>query len=1102
MGGLDNISNKRFTIRVTVVGIFILATILTASIAIGLQYYFSKAMATDAAVKLYSHTANNTSGYLTQVDNRAINTTRLLSNFDDIVIDDAFNPEVRQAFAEVMQINPLFYAIYIGMPNGDFYELINLDANPNIRKQLNASHLDRWVIITISGQGGLRFREQSYLDEQFNLRVTHSEPSEYDARVRPWFVDANSQAVSKTEPYLFQHLQSPGQTYSIKLADSGAVLALDIALSSLSDYLLLQGGGAKKFEDKKIFLYKQSGELIASNQDRKTGIEIPESKPLRLTAKQQAMVENTEPILVSNETDWAPIDFAISGMPQGYSVELLNLVADMTGLELRYINGFSWKELTENYKANELDMLHSVIKTDETLLLGEFSEPFLELPYALVTQQGVPQITHIEQLNGKQVAIPTGWSIVEVIRQNYPLIEIVEMASTYAILHAVEEGAVFAALDSSIILHYTANQFFVEQIQFHEQLDFSPVELNTGLHIVMPNQDSAIIEIINLALANITPEQRQALRAKWFGEGEKQTLSTQGTVPFEALIDLASEPENQKRLIRREINGVEEFLYVTPLGEPLASSKEPLATSAEPSAGSKEPSATSKKSSAASKKPSAGSQEFFAIVVPAKQLLATSVEKVQQSILLTSICLLIILPVSWLFSSPIIRPVKLLAIENDKIKNRQYDEVKRVESNITELDELAESMMEMSSAIQAYEENQKELMESFIKLIAQAIDDKSPYTAGHCNRVPELGLMLADAAEKSQLAPFKDFKFHSADEHREFRIAAWLHDCGKITTPEYIVDKGTKLEAVYNRIHEVRMRFEVLWRDAEIDYLKRSASGSESNEFYLAELTEKRKQLTADFEFIAKANVGGEFMGQEAKARLAQLADITWQRHFDDRLGLSPVEELNLSEQASELSYPVTEPLLRDKSEHIIKRINQVEFDPKFGIKMAIPQHQYNLGELYNLTISRGTLTTEDRFKINEHVTSTIKMLENLPFPPELARVPRYASTHHETLKGTGYPRKLSAEDLSIPERILVVADIFEALTAADRPYKKAKPLSVAIDILHKMALDEHLDMDIFKLFLSSGIYLEYAHKFLVPAQINEVDVAKYLQSESMSKSA
>nr|WP_255721306.1 MULTISPECIES: HD domain-containing phosphohydrolase [unclassified Photobacterium] len=162
---------------------------------------------------------------------------------------------------------------------------------------------------------------------------------------------------------------------------------------------------------------------------------------------------------------------------------------------------------------------------------------------------------------------------------------------------------------------------------------------------------------------------------------------------------------------------------------------------------------------------------------------------------------------------------------------------------------------------------------------------------------------------------------------------------------------------------------------------------------------------------------------------------------------------------------------------------------------MQVPELQYNLGEIYNLTIKRGTLTAEDRFKINEHMISTIKMLESLPFPDDLARVPRYASTHHETMKGTGYPRKLSAKDLSTPERILVISDIFEALTAADRPYKKAKPLSVAIDILYKMALDEHIDMALFKLFLSSGVYMQYAEKFLPEKQIDKVDINKYLSS-------
>ena len=216
-----------------------------------------------------------------------------------------------------------------------------------------------------------------------------------------------------------------------------------------------------------------------------------------------------------------------------------------------------------------------------------------------------------------------------------------------------------------------------------------------------------------------------------------------------------------------------------------------------------------------------------------------------------------------------------------------------------------------------------------------------------------------------------------------------------------------------------------------------------------------------------------------------------WQRHFDDRLGLSPLEELRTPNSRQTL--PVTERLLDNKPEHIVQRVQAAIHPPELGINMDIPEHLYNLGEIYNLSISRGTLTEEDRFKINEHMISTIKMLESLPFPDELKNVPRYASTHHETMRGSGYPRKLSGEKLSIPERILAIADIFEALTAADRPYKKAKPLSAAIDIMHNMVLDNHIDRDCFELFVRDKVYLRYAREFLPADQIDDVDINKYL---------
>ena len=521
------------------------------------------------------------------------------------------------------------------------------------------------------------------------------------------------------------------------------------------------------------------------------------------------------------------------------------------------------------------------------------------------------------------------------------------------------------------------------------------------------------------------------------------------------LTALALDPYRQDQMVEVIHQGISHFAYVTPLSA------------------------------------HDGTSSYFGVLVPQVAVVGTFLDKVVLSIGITAIFLVLLLPLSWVFAGPIVRPIRQLAHENEKISAREFDQVERVDTWVKEVDELSKSMVNMVSSIETHELQQRNLMDSFIQLIAQAIDEKSPYTASHCARVPELALMLAAHASESNEQPFNHFRLDTQDQWREYQIAAWLHDCGKITTPEHIVDKGSKLETIYNRIHEVRMRFEVLWRDAEIHYWEMLHSQPQRETELRSTLQQQRQELLDDFTFIAQCNVGGEFFDDNKLARLKDLSTKTWVRNFDDQLGLSPVEELRVSSPSESL--PVTEQLLSDKPEHVIERVHSAEHAPKLGIKMEIPEHLYNLGEVYNLSVSRGTLTKEDRFKIQEHMISTIKMLDSLPFPEELKNVPRYASTHHETIRGSGYPRKLHGNELSIPEKLLAVADVFEALTASDRPYKKAKPVSVAIDILHKMVLDEHIDEDCFKLFISSRTYLEYANKFLDPEQIDAVDEAKYL---------
>ncbi len=388
---------------------------------------------------------------------------------------------------------------------------------------------------------------------------------------------------------------------------------------------------------------------------------------------------------------------------------------------------------------------------------------------------------------------------------------------------------------------------------------------------------------------------------------------------------------------------------------------------------------------------------------------------------------------------------------------------------------------------------QKRLLDSFISVLAGAIDAKSPYTGGHCQRVPELAMMLADAANKSTDGIFRDFNLDE-ERHYEMNIAALLHDCGKVTTPEYVVDKATKLETIYDRVHEIRTRFEVLKRDAEIDCLNAIIAGGEEKALR-KDLAAKLKRLDDDFAFIANANIGGEYMSDEDIARIEQIAETEWTRTLDNRIGVSH-EELRRMEAEEAVPIPAVEKLLTDRPEHIIERdkANKLPEDNRLNFKMDEPKDMYNRGEVYNLIVRRGTLTNEERYKINHHMVQTITMLDQLPFPSNLKKVPEIAGGHHETMIGTGYPRGLKKENMSLEARIMAIADIFEALTACDRPYKKAKTLSESVRILSFMKLDNHIDPDLFDLFLRSGVYLEYAEKRLMPNQIDHVEISQYLE--------
>ena len=336
----------------------------------------------------------------------------------------------------------------------------------------------------------------------------------------------------------------------------------------------------------------------------------------------------------------------------------------------------------------------------------------------------------------------------------------------------------------------------------------------------------------------------------------------------------------------------------------------------------------------------------------------------------------------------------------------------------------------------------EELFESFINLMNTAIDEKSPYTGGHCQRVPQLTMMLAEAVNEASEGPLASFSMNDKDRY-ELKIAGLLHDCGKVTTPVHVVDKATKLETIYDRIHIVDTRFEVLKRDAEIELLREKAllvaHGALRAEHDAADARhrERLRRLDEDRAFLRACNIGGEAMRESDQDRVRAIARYRW-------TDISGHEANFLSED-----------------------------------------------ELKNLTIRAGTLTGDERQVINHHIVATIKMLEALPWPRHLKNVPEYAGGHHERMDGKGYPKGLSREQMSVQARVMGIADIFEALTAKDRPYKKGKTLSESLEILGRMRLNGHVDPDLFDVFVRRKVYRRYAELFLDKEQIDEVDETK-----------
>lgn len=319
----------------------------------------------------------------------------------------------------------------------------------------------------------------------------------------------------------------------------------------------------------------------------------------------------------------------------------------------------------------------------------------------------------------------------------------------------------------------------------------------------------------------------------------------------------------------------------------------------------------------------------------------------------------------------------------------------------------------------------EKLVEAFLKSIIYAISKKSKHTAGHIKRMVEISMMISKGINQDKTV-FKNVNFDK-NELKQIKLSALVHDIGKLSIPEYIIDKSKKLEGIYDGIDSIKLRIEVIKKELEILALKGDVKPKEAKK--------EQEKLDRYFEVISSCN---------------------------SAYGYTDDDTVNLLQEMANKTY----------------RING-------SIYTVLTKK-----EAKYLSIKRGTLSEEERDIINSHAKITLDILERLKFPKKYKDIPQIAGNHHEKLNGKGYPRGLKDEEISFESRILAIADIFEALTASDRPYKKANPLSLAMKILYNMAKDGELDKELVKFFYNSGLYMEYAKKLLPKSSIDEVDIS------------
>uniref|UniRef100_UPI00049008E4 transporter substrate-binding domain-containing protein n=1 Tax=Psychromonas aquimarina TaxID=444919 RepID=UPI00049008E4 len=448
--------HKLFSIRSNILFIFFIITFFIALLLIGQQYYFSNRLSLAAAKTSFIHISQRVSDRIKLIDSKSATIINMAAEYPGLQDLSDYHQyySTMNFFAKAIVENPAIYSLYVGDENGDFYQLINLKVAEGMHEYFNAPKNSRWLAVRIISHQKNAIKYSEYLDADFRLIGKKNEKSNYDPRQRPWFKKASAtKGVVKTEPYNFNSLNSPGITYARNINTSGIVLGAGITMSGISAFLAKQA----TLPESELFLFNEKGEKTSSSaspEQLKTDVIGQVSKITTLNKEEQEFIRDNPQLKVSNELDWPPFDFAESGEPMGYSIDLIKLIGLKTGLEFKFVNGYLWSELVVLFKEKTIDILHSLSKTKEREAMGLFSDAILDMRNHFITAENAPVIEDIKALHGKKVVVAQGWAIQGYLSDNHPEIELVLVNGVLEALETVVKGEADAFIGNDKVAEY------------------------------------------------------------------------------------------------------------------------------------------------------------------------------------------------------------------------------------------------------------------------------------------------------------------------------------------------------------------------------------------------------------------------------------------------------------------------------------------------------------------------------------------------------------------------------------------------------------------------------------------------------------------------